>query len=97
VIVRLAMWLIAGLAVGVLQVALIVKTVVRVTRVRPSHVRFYVMLSSLSRYSITLLAMTVAIQDSVGACALVGLGVLLARWLLVYWSASGCLVWSRLE
>jgi cbb3-type cytochrome oxidase subunit 1 len=93
---RYGIWLIVGLGIGLLQATTIVYTVAQLTPLELSRGRLRVILLSVFRYGLTLLVMTVAIQYSVVACALVGLGLILGRWCLVYLSVSDRLAWSRL-
>jgi len=97
--VRYGLWLGLGLVMGLIQAALIVHTVARLeplalARVR-LRVRLRVILRSLLRFALAFLVMAIAIRDSVVACALVGLGLLAGRWLLVVLMVSSRAVGSR--
>ena len=94
-IVRLGFWLVAGLGVGLWSALSIVTTVARVTQGGVSRVRSHVMIRCIARYALAVLIMTIAIHDSVLACAFAGLGILVGRWFLAFQCASGRAVRSR--
>ena len=93
---RLGFWLMLGLGVGLVNAISIVYTVASVTRHDTRRVRSRVVKRYLGRYLLALLAMTAAIHQDVAACASVGLGILLARWFVVWLGTSDRVSWSRL-
>jgi hypothetical protein len=88
-------WLAAGLGVGLLHALSIVFTVIRVSEGGIRHVPLDVAKGYIARYVLALLVMAVAVRDSVVACALVALGIVLGRWLFVLLHASGRTSWLR--
>ncbi len=94
--VRYGLWLGLGLATGLIQAALIVHTVACLEPTALARVRMRVILRSLLRFALAFLVMAVAIRDGVVACALVGLGLLAGRWLLVVLMVSSRAIGSRM-
>lgn len=93
--IRVGVWLMLGLGLGLFQVVLITISVAQLTPHATARVRQRVVLWSVMRFALSLVAMTVAIHSSIMACVFVGLGELVGRWSMVLFGASHRLMRPR--